>query len=150
MWTPPGGQARFQNRVGGRSPRFFASTGSIRRKMSRRPSPDSQPTPDLGPDPLFEDFVTGFYDRAEATRAPASCIPTTCTNSSRTFGTAKPPRPDGAPHEGILLYPQVGEEPLTAEIRLEGFRIQDRTVNLDQDWRLIHDEMLGTIGCAGT
>ena len=28
-------------------------------------------------------------------------------------------RPDGAPHEGILLYPQVGEEPLTAEIRLE-------------------------------
>ena len=43
-----------------------------------------------------------------------------------------------------------GEEPLTAEIRLEGFRIQARTVNLDQDWRLIHDEMLGTIGCTGT
>ena len=59
-------------------------------------------------------------------------------------------RPDGAPHEGILLYPQVGEEPLTAEIRLEGFRIQARTVNLDQDWRLIQNEMLGTIGCAGT
>ena len=158
---------------------------------------------------LFEDFVTGFYDReqqvyrvnpggrrritwadahaedaanraripvmeadiilesptaasswtrsstrtrspADAARAPASCIPTTCTNSSRTFGTARPPRPDGAPHEGILLYPQVGEEPLTAEIRLEGFRIQARTVNLDQDWRPIHEEMLGTIGCAGT
>ena len=59
-------------------------------------------------------------------------------------------RPDGARHEGILLYPQVGAEPLRADIRLEGFRIQARTVNLDRDWRLIHEEMLGTIGSAGT
>ena len=57
-------------------------------------------------------------------------------------------RPAGARHEGILLYPQVGEEPLRAEVWLEGFRIQARTVNLDQDWRLIHGEMLGTIGGA--
>ena len=55
-------------------------------------------------------------------------------------------RPDGARHEGVLLYPQVDEESLRAEIWLEGFRIQARSVNLDQDWRLIHDEMLGTIG----
>ena len=34
-----------------RSPPSSASTGSIRRKMSRRPWPDSQPTPDLGQDP---------------------------------------------------------------------------------------------------
>ena len=54
-------------------------------------------------------------------------------------------RPDGARHEGVLLYPQVGEESLRAEIWLEGFRIQARSVNLDQDWRLIHDEMLETI-----
>ena len=59
-------------------------------------------------------------------------------------------RPAGARHDGILLYPQVGAEPLRADIRLEGFRIQARTVNLDQDWRLIHEEMLGVIGCAGT
>ena len=55
-------------------------------------------------------------------------------------------RPDGPPHEGILLYPQVGDEALRADIRLEGFRIQARTVNLDQDWRLIHEEMLETVG----
>ena len=55
-------------------------------------------------------------------------------------------RPDGPRHEGILLYPQVGEEALRADIRLEGFRIQARTVNLDQDWRLLHEEMLETIG----
>ena len=55
-------------------------------------------------------------------------------------------RPGGAKHEGILLYPQVGEQPLRADIQLEGFRIQARTVNLNQDWRLIHDEMLETIG----
>ncbi len=55
-------------------------------------------------------------------------------------------RPDGPRHEGILLYPQVDKEGLGADIRLEGFRIQARTVNLDQDWRLIHEEMLETIG----
>ena len=54
-------------------------------------------------------------------------------------------RPDGARHEGVLLYPQVGEESLRAEIWLEGFRIQARSVNLDQNWRLIHDEMVETI-----
>ena len=48
-------------------------------------------------------------------------------------------------HEGILLYPEV-REPLRADIRLEGFRIQARTVNLDRDWRHIHGEMLETIG----
>ncbi len=48
-------------------------------------------------------------------------------------------------HEGILLYPEVGQ-PLRADIRLEGFRIQARTVNLDGDWRQIHGEMLATIG----
>ncbi len=58
-------------------------------------------------------------------------------------------RPDGPVHEGVLLYPQVGDEPLRAEIRLEGFRIQARTVNLDQDWRLIHEEMLATVGAGG-
>ena len=48
-------------------------------------------------------------------------------------------------HEGILLYPEVGQ-PLRADVRLEGFRIQARTVNLGRDWRHIHTEMLETIG----
>ncbi len=51
-------------------------------------------------------------------------------------------------HEGILLYPEAGK-PLRADIRLEGFRIQARTVNLDRDWRQIHREMLATIGLPG-
>lgn len=50
-------------------------------------------------------------------------------------------KPDGARHEGILLYPQV-DEPLEADIRLEGFRIQARTINLAQPWRKIHDDLL--------
>lgn len=57
--------------------------------------------------------------------------------------------PDGAKHDGILLYPQVGSKHLRADIRLEGFRIQARTVNLNQDWHLIHTEMQETIGLAG-
>ena len=58
-------------------------------------------------------------------------------------------RPDGPVHEGILLYPQVGEEALRADVRLEGFRIQARTVDLGRDWRLIHEEMLGVVGAGG-
>ncbi|MCY4542808.1 MAG: hypothetical protein OXB95_10530 [Rhodobacteraceae bacterium] len=57
--------------------------------------------------------------------------------------------PQGGRHDGILLYPQVDNEPLRARIRLEGFWIQARTVNLHQDWRLIHNEMLETIGLSG-
>ena len=59
-------------------------------------------------------------------------------------------RPDGARHEGILLYPQVGGETLRAEVWLEGFRIQARTVDLDQDWRMIHEEMLEVVAGGGT
>ena len=59
--------------------------------------------------------------------------------------SAPPPTADGARHEGILLYPQAGE-PLRADIRLEGFRIQARTVDLGREWQLIHGEMLEVIG----
>ena len=50
-------------------------------------------------------------------------------------------KPDGAMHEGILLYPQV-DEPLDADIRLEGFRVQARTINLAQPWQKIHRDLL--------
>ena len=85
---------------------------------------------------------------ADAAPAPASCIPTTSTAPCCTCGSAKPPVRTGRGTKGILLYPQVGAEPLRAEVWLEGFRIQARTVDLNQDWRLIHEEMLGVIGCA--
>ncbi len=55
-------------------------------------------------------------------------------------------KPGGPRHDGILLYPQVGE-PLRAHIRLEGFEIRARTVDLNRDWREIHDEMLAVVGC---
>ena len=40
----------------------------------------------------------------------------------------------GPRHEGILLYPTV-DMPLAVDIRLEGFPIQARTIDLAQDWR---------------
>lgn len=49
--------------------------------------------------------------------------------------------PVGPQHEGILLYAQSGER-VRADIRLEGFPIQARTVDLNRDWREIHREML--------
>ena len=57
--------------------------------------------------------------------------------------------PDGSRHDGILLYPQVGDDPLRADIYLEGYRIQARTINLNQDWRFIRKDMLETIGLSG-
>lgn len=52
--------------------------------------------------------------------------------------------PHGPKHEGILLYPEV-DSPLRADVELEGFRIQARTLNLNQAWQEIHQEMLETI-----
>lgn len=54
-------------------------------------------------------------------------------------------QPDGPKHEGLLLYPQEGEESLRADIRLAGFRIQARTVDLNQDWRLIRVSLSPTL-----
>ena len=53
-------------------------------------------------------------------------------------------RPGGPKHEGILLYPQV-ETPLRADVWLEGFRIQARTVDLNQRWQDLHREMLSAV-----
>lgn len=53
-------------------------------------------------------------------------------------------RPVGPQHEGILLYAQSGER-VRADIRLEGFTIQARTVDLNRDWREIHREMLAIL-----
>ena len=50
-------------------------------------------------------------------------------------------RPDGPRHEGVLLYPVV-EEPLAVEVRLEGFRVRARGVDLSRDWKQIHQDML--------
>ena len=50
----------------------------------------------------------------------------------------------GAMHEGILLYPTVGQA-VSARVRLEGYRIQARSIDLSKDWPAIHDEMLQII-----
>lgn len=50
-------------------------------------------------------------------------------------------RPRGPKHDGILLYPRVDEH-LAIDIQLEGFRIQACTIELNQDWRAIHADLL--------
>ena len=50
----------------------------------------------------------------------------------------------GPRHEGILLYPVVDSR-VTANVRLEGFSIRARSIDLAQDWRNIHDDMLSLI-----
>ena len=46
--------------------------------------------------------------------------------------------------EGILLYPVI-DEPLAVDVRLEGFPIRARGINLAQDWPRIHTDMLAVI-----
>jgi len=52
--------------------------------------------------------------------------------------------PDGPKHEGMLLYPVV-DRPIDADIRLEGFRIRARGIDLSQDWRRIREDMLAFV-----
>ena len=54
-----------------------------------------------------------------------------------------PPEP-GPRHEGILLYPVV-DEPLKVDVRLEGFSVRARGIDLGQDWREIHTDMLALL-----
>lgn len=50
----------------------------------------------------------------------------------------------GATHEGILLYPTVGQT-VSVRVRLEGHRIQARGIDLSRDWKDIHHDMLRII-----
>ncbi len=54
--------------------------------------------------------------------------------------TAKP----GPRHEGILLYPVV-DAPLAIDVRLEGFSIRARVIDLAHEWRDIHAAMAALI-----
>ena len=47
-------------------------------------------------------------------------------------------------HEGILLYPTV-TDPIRIDVCLEGFWIHARSIDLAQDWRNIHRDMLQVI-----
>jgi len=59
----------------------------------------------------------------------------------RNRSAAQPGQP---PYEGMLLYPQVEAE-LKIDVRLEGFDIRARTINLAQDWRDIHRSMIALL-----
>ena len=50
----------------------------------------------------------------------------------------------GARHEGILLYPTVDAK-VKVDVCLEGFSIQARSIDLAQNWRDIHQDMLDLI-----
>ena len=50
----------------------------------------------------------------------------------------------GPRHEGILLYPTV-DETVTVDVRLEGFPVSARSIDLGQPWQNIHNDMLALI-----
>ncbi|MCY3701880.1 MAG: hypothetical protein OXG16_04245 [Rhodospirillales bacterium] len=50
----------------------------------------------------------------------------------------------GAAHEGILLYPTVGQA-VSARVKLEGHEIQACSIDLSKDWKDIYDDMLEII-----
>ena len=52
--------------------------------------------------------------------------------------------PPGPRHEGILLYPVV-DAPLRIDVRLEGFSIRARSVDLSRHWRHVHEDMLAVV-----
>lgn len=53
-------------------------------------------------------------------------------------------KPEGARHEGMLLYPTVSA-PVSVDLSLEGFSVKAHSIDLSQDWRSIHNSMLELI-----
>ena len=53
-------------------------------------------------------------------------------------------QPEGPLHEGILLYPTVGEE-VRVDFSTHGHRFQARSVDLGRPWREIYEAMLGVL-----
>lgn len=53
--------------------------------------------------------------------------------------------PDGAPHEGVLLYPTI-QETVRVDVELGGFQVRARSVDLAKPWREVREELLGVIG----
>ncbi len=52
--------------------------------------------------------------------------------------------PNGPPHEGMLLYPVVGEA-FSFDYRLKGHRMSVRSIDLDQPWRHVHADLLEVV-----
>lgn len=50
-------------------------------------------------------------------------------------------KPHGPQHEGMLLYPTV-DETVRVDVVLNGFRVQARSVDLNQPWHQVHEQML--------
>jgi 5-methylcytosine-specific restriction enzyme subunit McrC len=55
--------------------------------------------------------------------------------------------PDGPRHEGLLLYPVVGRA-FRFDFKLKGHRVQVRSVDLDEDWTQIRDDLLELVEAA--
>jgi 5-methylcytosine-specific restriction enzyme subunit McrC len=47
--------------------------------------------------------------------------------------------------EGMLLYPKVDDEPLDLQYKIHGHRISVRSINLNQEWRTIHQDLLALL-----
>lgn len=47
--------------------------------------------------------------------------------------------------DGILLYPAVGHEPINLQYKIHGHRMSVRSINLNQEWRGIHRDLLSLI-----
>lgn len=70
-------------------------------------------------------------------QSPAGMIPAHLRNPE---ATAQP----GRRHEGILLYAVV-DVPVRIDVRLEGFSIRARSIDLGGDWGRIRADMLSVI-----
>ena len=52
--------------------------------------------------------------------------------------------PSKARHDGILLYPTVDQD-VDVSVCLEGFTIRAKTIDLAQDWKQIHNDLLAVL-----
>jgi len=86
---------------------------------------------------FYKEALKGHYDKERVISA----------NLYQIYAYVKNLEPQGGVNEdaeGVLLYPAV-DQSLDLRFRLPGHTVRVKTLNLNQDWRQIHEDLMGII-----
>jgi 5-methylcytosine-specific restriction enzyme subunit McrC len=123
----------------GRSISWFGAAGVTERDESLIPAMEADVLLDAGHRRIILD--TKYYAKALSERWGSKKLHSDHLYQILAYLRNREQTLPGARHDGIVLYPVV-DESISADVALDGFRIQARGINLAQDWRSIHNDMI--------
>ncbi len=136
-------QSRYTVNRGGRRIHWFSSEGATEEDLGMIPRMEGDVLLDSADRRIVMDAK--FYKEALKGRGGAKKLRSGNLYQLLAYLRNREKTTDGGPkHDGILLYPVV-DEVIKVDVKLEGFRIQARGIDLAQDWRGIHADLLKVI-----